>query len=425
MKLAWPIIATTILLFAGCYKAIENWPNTDDSGPDNSTASDADTDSDSDTDWSCEPGTTQNCLCGVGLEGIQRCKDDGSGWGPCECGGGDVDTDVDGDIDTDVDGDIDTDVDVDTDTDTDMDVDGDIDTDVDGDADTDSDGDTDLDPNCDPSYRYPATCIGNDCTEGGACCQGAICNYSVMESGAPTYASVYGQNGRSSFLSHYCFPLENFPPQPGITPCECGDVPTSFIIDDQPLVVWEACLATGSQVTTNNPKSKILSREYLDSAGGQLSQADITMCNLPTTLDGKKIPLTMCFGYEQTLDLDDDGLVNDDVILLAAQGQIGMTAVWIWQTIIPKERWREGTLPEPYRRPLDDKSDIHFLTSLIYGTVVGTTIDQTWLEGWAVGGMFTIAATGEICNGGACPKAEFGVDLDFVAIKAEIDMSED
>ncbi|MCP4675808.1 MAG: hypothetical protein GY854_09945 [Deltaproteobacteria bacterium] len=399
MRLTWPIITATILLFAGCYKATEEWSVSDDSGPDNSTASDGDVDTDVDGDVDTDVD-------------------------------GDVDTDVDGDVDTDVDGDVDTDVDGDVDTDVDgdidTDVDGDIDTDVDGDVDTDvdadSDGDTDLDSNCDPSYRYPATCIEDDCTGGGACCQGAVCDFPVIESGAPAHAPVYIYDGNSSFITHYCYPLPNDEAEPGITPCECGDVPTSFVVNDGTPSTWEACLATGTQSTTYNIKSKILSREYLDSLGGQLNAADITMCNLPTTLDGIKVPLTMCFGYEWTLDLDGDGLVNDDVIILAAQGQVGMDVVWIWQTIIPKERWQEGILPEPYRKPLDDKNDIHFLTSLMYGTVVGTSIDQIWLEGWAVGGMFTIASTGDICGGGACPKAEFEMDLDFVAIRSDIDM---
>ncbi|MCP4680542.1 MAG: hypothetical protein GY854_34670 [Deltaproteobacteria bacterium] len=369
-----------------------------DSDADSDADSDSDSDSDSGADRVCEPGAIQNCLCGGELEGVQSCRDDGSGWRPCECGAGDVDTDVDGDIDTD--------------------ADGDIDTDVDGDA----DGDTDLDSNCDPSYRYPATCIDNDCTWGAACCQGATCNYPVIAFGAPAYAQRYGYATGTSYVAHYCYPLQNYDAQPGITPCECGDVPVSFVINDGTPSVWEACLATGSQVTVSNIEAKIMSKEYMDSMGGALGASDITTCNLPTTLDGTEISLTMCFGYEYTLALDDDNLKDDEVIILGGQGQVGMTEVWIWRTIIPKERWQEGTLPEPYRKPLDDKSDINFLTSLIHGTVVGTSVEQIWLEGWATGGVLTIAETGELCNGGFCPKAEFEMDLDLVAIRAELDM---
>ncbi len=396
MKRLIPLVMAGMLL-SGCYKSAESGDEDSDTGSsdtDTSTGADADADTDTDTDTDIDTDTDMDTDT-------------------------DADTDTDSDIDSDADSDTDTDGDADTDTDTDTDADTDADTD------TDTDTDTDLDPNCDPSYHYPATCIDDDCTGGEVCCQGGICNFPVMESGAPAHATMHSQNERSVFITHYCYPLQNHDAQPGITPCECGDVPTSFITKDEPPIVWEACLATGSLVTTNSVKVKIMSWEYLDSLDGQVIGSDITMCDLPTTLDEKQIPLTMCYGYEQTLALDDDGLVDDDVIILAAQGQVGMTAVWIWQTIIPIERWQEGTLPEPYRKPLDDKSDIHFLTSLLYGTTVGTTIDRVWLEGWAVGGMFTIAATGNVCGGGACPKAEFGMDLDLVAIRAEIDRSEE
>jgi hypothetical protein len=143
------------------------------------------------------------------------------------------------------------------------------------------------------------------------------------------------------------------------------------------------------------------------------------MCNIPTTLDGKKVPLTVCYGYNLMIALDDDEVEDDPVYIFAAQGQVGMTAVWIWQTLIPADKWAVGTITPPQ---LD--GELNFSTSLLYGNVVGTEIDQVWLEGMALDGSFEVVAEGEICGGGACPKAQFGIDIDLVAIKTELDMSE-
>jgi hypothetical protein len=38
-------------------------------------------------DTVCDPGATQTCVC-PDAEGAQSCNEDGSGWQPCECGGG-------------------------------------------------------------------------------------------------------------------------------------------------------------------------------------------------------------------------------------------------------------------------------------------------------------------------------------------------
>lgn len=41
----------------------------------------------------CVSGATQECVCpGGSSKGAQSCKDDGSGWGACDCGGGDAGT---------------------------------------------------------------------------------------------------------------------------------------------------------------------------------------------------------------------------------------------------------------------------------------------------------------------------------------------
>ena len=34
----------------------------------------------------CDPGTTQACACPPDREGIQSCKEGGTGWGTCDCG---------------------------------------------------------------------------------------------------------------------------------------------------------------------------------------------------------------------------------------------------------------------------------------------------------------------------------------------------
>jgi len=47
----------------------------------------------------CEPGASQECLCGSGVTGAQTCEADGASWGPCSCTGGDDDDDATDDDD--------------------------------------------------------------------------------------------------------------------------------------------------------------------------------------------------------------------------------------------------------------------------------------------------------------------------------------
>jgi len=60
----------------------------------------------------CDPGSTQTCVCGGGVEGGQTCSDDGTRWGECDCVVPDASTDVDAatDIGADTDGPADTDM---------------------------------------------------------------------------------------------------------------------------------------------------------------------------------------------------------------------------------------------------------------------------------------------------------------------------
>ena len=45
----------------------------------------------SDTSGSCVPGSTQQCFCAGAVTGAQACNNDGTGWLPCECAGGQAD----------------------------------------------------------------------------------------------------------------------------------------------------------------------------------------------------------------------------------------------------------------------------------------------------------------------------------------------
>jgi hypothetical protein len=117
------------------------------------------------------------------------------------------------------------------------------------------------------------------------------------------------------------------------------------------------------------------------------------------------------------VDLDNGGIEDDEVYLFAAQGQVGMTAAWIWQTLIPAKKYAVGTISPP-----EIDGGLNFSTSLMYGTIVNTEIDQVWLEGIAIDGSMTIISEGEICDGGVCNMAQFEVDLDLVAIKAELNL---
>ncbi|MCP4679685.1 MAG: hypothetical protein GY854_30180 [Deltaproteobacteria bacterium] len=139
----WPLAQTACT--EGDDKQSPGGENTNDT----ENGGDSDSDADGDGDSACEPGATQECVC-LGGNGVQSCKDDGSGWKECLCGGGgdsdgDADGDADGDSDGDSDGDADGDSDGDADGDSDGDADGDSDGDSDGDADGDSDGDADGD----------------------------------------------------------------------------------------------------------------------------------------------------------------------------------------------------------------------------------------------------------------------------------------
>lgn len=50
----------------------------------------------------CAPGKVEACPCPGGGQGAQACRDDGSGFEPCECGGGDDPADAGSDTSDDV-----------------------------------------------------------------------------------------------------------------------------------------------------------------------------------------------------------------------------------------------------------------------------------------------------------------------------------
>jgi hypothetical protein len=126
----------------------------------------------------CKPGFSIECVCAGGGVGMQTCKADGTGFGPCECGGTDTgaDGDADGDADADADADADGDSDSDTDGDSDSDTDGDSDSDTDGDSDGDSDTGTEA---CTFDCTIKGLCkltggtphLDMTCEAGYACCE--------------------------------------------------------------------------------------------------------------------------------------------------------------------------------------------------------------------------------------------------------------
>lgn len=71
----------------------------------------------------CVPGVTQSCLCVGGGTGVQSCKDDGTKFGVCACGGADAGVDASADTTVESDGTTDTTTDAPTDLGTDVGID--------------------------------------------------------------------------------------------------------------------------------------------------------------------------------------------------------------------------------------------------------------------------------------------------------------
>ncbi|MCP4675631.1 MAG: hypothetical protein GY854_09035 [Deltaproteobacteria bacterium] len=271
--------------------------------------------------------------------------------------------------------------------------------------------DTEIDTSCDPSYTYPANCIGDECANGSVCCGGTVCN-----------EPVFDDDPFHDYMTHYCYPNPKKQTEAGVFPCECDDVAVSLPTGGEGDQTWTACLATGKQKTLEPVFFKILSQEYLDSTGGALGGADASEFEASTILDGEEILFDVGIGQKAKRDTDRDGVEDEEVYIFQAS-DLGVSESRTWMMIIPAERWAVGTLDSPWYHSSNGTVETNYSSYLMHMTVVGSIVDKIWVEGMAVDGTVTIEEVGEVCDhGGGCPKAKISLDLDLVAIKAQVYM---
>jgi hypothetical protein len=229
-----------------------------------------------------------------------------------------------------------------------------------------------------------------------------------MVCNAPLFQNVPWYSGFT------CYPTVALTTPPGLSQCECDDVEVSFDVDiPGGGKTLRACLAPGKQTTTDPIRVPIIDI----AATPLLGQADIKLCHLETTLDGEEIPLEVCYGFYQEMDLDGDGAEDDPVYILQGQGQAVASEVWMWQAIIPAGSWAAGPLDIP-----DDVGELSLGVTLFRGELVGVEIETMWLEALAYDGTITVVEEGEICSDRPCERATIEVDVDFAAIRADVDM---
>ncbi len=161
-----------------------------------------------------------------------------------------------------------------------------------------------------------------------------------------------------------------------------------------------------------------MSGDHMNNLNGVLSEADLTMATIDTTLGGEKISLSRSYGVETIMDWDDDGLKDDPVILLGAQHELGMSMMWIWQARIPKERWRAGVIESSGYS--DEGGSIGFTSYYMKGAIAGMQFFDVWLEAVTTDGSITVENPGEICDDGPCDKAVFSFDLNLIGLRAKI-----
>lgn len=341
-------------------------------------------------------------------DGLVDCADDG-----CQQFAFCSDTDTDSIVDEATDSDYGTGVGYETDSNTDTEYVDDTDT---------GGGTVDTSP-CeegvgDPSYTYPADCIGNECHT-GSCCADATC-------GERYFGSIV-----QGFITNYCYPRPN-PLATDRDPCQCGDLEVQWQPRQGGNQLWKACLPKGSLTSNSQVSFPIMSAEYLDNApGGQLDMSDIRQFPatvLKTRINGlssaQQPTFTMGFGLEDYVDLDGNGKEDDRVIYLIHQGVKGMSTVWMAQTMIPADKWSKGTLVDPESGT--DKTR-NFDTTLLRGTISGQYISNMWIEALAVQGEVILDSAPAVCDnkgGAGCGEAAVRYDLEFAAAKAELEMSE-
>ncbi len=265
---------------------------------------------------------------------------------------------------------------------------------------------------CDPGYIYSTSCAGDSCSGGASCCEGATCNYDVFA------------DADDQYIDFFCYPECDTSATP--TGCECGDTCVSFPLDESGTDFWSACVPTGhSRTASENPdtsiRMKIFDEDYFGGAG--LTQYEISIVSVDTMLSGDSIPnMFMAYGISVTTDLDDDGVEDDELIILNIVGQDGMEAQWILQIAIPGEKWAEGTLDGPQEQTASGETVLNYSATLLKATVAGTTFDQYWLKVVGLDGLVTIHNIEDTCisRGGGCRKSELSFDIDLAGLQAEI-----
>jgi hypothetical protein len=200
----------------------------------------------------------------------------------------------------------------DADGDTDTDTDGDTDTDTDGDTDTDTDADTDTgtDTSCDPSYGYAEAGGVTEC-QVDSCGDGQVCSLDV-------YPGYTGDG--SGFVNGFCYPACD---DTLVSPCECNDV---CVRGDDP--------STGACAAVTH-----------------VEQTAVTLPMAGTSFvidhEGALIDLGIGAAIEDTVDLNGDGVDEEEVVIWLLQGVDGNTTAWTLQIIIPKSLHTAGAVIQP------------------------------------------------------------------------------
>ncbi|MDJ0762391.1 MAG: hypothetical protein QNJ97_05325 [Myxococcota bacterium] len=289
-------------------------------------------------------------------------------------------------------------------------------TDTGSDAETDSDSDSNTDDgsNCldgqDPAYIYPATCIGDACTGGTDCCEGATCNNPFFE-------------GWETVITYYCYPEIENPVAPYTAPCACGDMGVAFTIN-QAGDTWQTCVNRGNTSTGNaSIEIKVLEKAYLDSLGpdGAIPDDYVTDVDFETQLGDTDMPLTIMWGEQTALDLDGDGEA-EPYIRLIAQGLGAASKVFHWSGIVDATQWTDGSVMAAPSSDNNLNFDIQILQGFFDEDLQFT---ELWFEGFTLDGAMTIVSAGELCTGGPCANAVIQFDIDLFGMRGKYDLTDD
>lgn len=261
----------------------------------------------------------------------------------------------------------------------------------------------------DPLFRYSAQCLGDTCADETGCCDGATCA-----------SGVFGGDG---YKTHYCYPVPDESLGTETIPCECGDLPVSFGLDDGG--EWTACLATGNSTTTQL-ESKVLSLAYMDGLGPNGSipstaATPLSNADMVTTLGDKKLFFSSLYSFETMMDWDGDNEEDDKMIVLEAIGSSGLSQVWLISVYIPAENWKPGVLQEPTVIE-DGETKTNYYARLMRFSLLNDEIDKIWLEGIVQDGWVEVIEPGAAYDSEqAGIKATFAWDLYFFELRTEIE----